>query len=140
MIIVNKIMYRKLVFYLRNFMALISFYSTYVKLLFLCNSDPFQKNCNNGKTLDVLITSTLGELSQLPGYWSKKFKRPRSFRKDFAKDSVAHYQSLNFDFLPSLLSKNFSAPFARSSLSVNSLWIGKIKRWFNRLFDIVKRR
>ena len=49
-------------------MALISFYSTYIKLLFLSNSDPFQKNCNNGKTLDVLITSTLGELSQLPGY------------------------------------------------------------------------
>ena len=30
-----------------------------------------KKKCNSGKTLDVLLKSALGELSQFSGYWSK---------------------------------------------------------------------
>ena len=77
-------------------------------------------------------------MSQFSGYWSKKSNR--SFWTDFTKASAVHYQSPNFDFLPSLLSMNSSATFVRSSLSVKSLWICKIKRWFNRLFVVVEGR
>ena len=89
--------------------------------------------------LGLLITSMMAELRQLSSYWSKKSKRPRSFRVNFIKDSVLHYQSRDFDFFP-YLSTNLSATFIKLCLSVNSLWIWKINRWFNQFFVIVERR
>ena len=113
-------MYRKLTFYLRNSIS-VSFYLykafVYVQLW------PLPKGCNIGKTLDELIASALGELSQLSGYWSKILD-VQVLSNRLTKDSVVHYQSLNFDFHSSLLSSstNSSAIFIRFSLSVNSLW------------------
>ena len=82
----------------------------------------------------------MAELHQLSSYWSKKSKRPRSFRVNFIKDSVLHYQSRDFDFLPSYLSTNLPATFIKLHLSINSLWIWKINRWFNQFFVIVEQR
>ena len=89
--------------------------------------------------LGLLITSMMAELHQLSSYWSKKSKRPRFFRVTFIKDSVLHYQSRDFDFLH-YLSTNLSATLIKLCLSVNSLWIWKINRWFNQFFVIVERR
>ena len=89
--------------------------------------------------LGLLITSMMAELHQLSSYWSKKSKRPRSFQVTFINDSVLHYQSRDFDFLH-YLSTNLSATLIKLCLSVNSLWIWKINRWFNQFFVIVERR
>ena len=102
-----------------------------------CKLCPLPGECNHDEGQGVVITSAGRELHQLSGYWSKKSKSPRSFRADFIKDSVIHYQSLHFDFLPSNVSRNLSATFIRSCLSVNGLWIYKIKRWVNQLFVII---
>ena len=89
--------------------------------------------------LGLLITSMMAELHQLSSYWSKKSKRPKFCRVTFIKDSVLHYQSRDFDFLH-YLSTNLSATLIKLCLSVNSLWIWKINRWFNQFFVIVERR
>ena len=81
----------------------------------------------------------MAELHQLSSYWSKKSKRPKFCRVTFIKDSVLHYQSRDFDFLH-YLSTNLSATLIKLCLSVNSLWIWKINRWFNQFFVIVERR
>ena len=81
----------------------------------------------------------MAELHQLSSYWSKKSKRPRSFQVTFINDSVLHYQSQDFDFLH-YLSTNLPATLIKLCLSVNSLWIWKINRWFNQFFVIVERR
>ena len=123
-------MNKKLIFYLRNFMTLINFLFYLYKAFFVCVTFTTSKKCNTDKMLDVIITCTLLELDKLWGYWSKNLNVLGSSKQTLRKivPYIIEVRILIFVFR---FSTHSFATFARLSLSINTLWISKIKTWFN---------